>query len=95
MYTIINARNQRGWSRCDHLIDDAPLAELVGSRHRSIEAARKALVKRESRFTSAIIFEVRDDRGRRYRVDTSARLGIPGRSVSYLSEVTDSREMAS
>lgn len=86
-YTLVGARNQRGWSHRDHLIDDAPLAELVGSRYRTVEAARKALEKREDRFTSAITFEVEDARGRRYRIDTSARLGIPGRSVSYLSEV--------
>jgi hypothetical protein len=90
-YTIISACNQRGWSSCDHLIDDAPLAELVGRSYRTIEHARRAVDAREDRFTSATTFEVRDGSGKSYRVDTSARLGIPGRSVPYVTELGDDR----
>lgn len=45
MITITNARFARGYSGWDHLLDDSPLASIIGRTYRSLSAATKAAAR--------------------------------------------------
>lgn len=81
--TVIDAWNQRGWSREDHLLDDGPLSALVGRTFRSLYAMRKA-AHRLSESYPAVEYTMGS---RKYRYDGSANLGIPGRHVPMIEEL--------
>jgi hypothetical protein len=87
MVVLLDAWNQRGWSHCDHLINDEPLKQLVGQCYRSPSVMRRALERRESRWTQAITAIYRDDQGRRWQLDTSGYFEIPGRDVAPITEL--------
>lgn len=88
--TITEAHTQRGWSPTDHLIDDTRLDEVIGRSYATVEHARRAVEARADDRGYAT-FEFEDGRGRHWRYDCSAGLGIPGRHVRRLTDVTHER----
>ena len=89
MVVILDAWNQRGWSHCDHLINDEPLKQLVGQAYRCVSAMRRACERRESPWTQAITVIYRDDKGRRWQLDTSGDFEIPGRDMAPISALDE------
>ena len=43
--TITKARQARGYSSCDHLLDDSPLDSMIGRSYRDLAAAARAAGK--------------------------------------------------
>lgn len=81
---ITAARIQRGWSACDHMIDDRPADRLVGTRHRCVADAVRAATRAEGPWSSALWLTVRDRDGRSWCLDTSPP--VPGRRVCRMVE---------
>ena len=82
---LTRAWTQRGWSSCDHLIDDSRLAEIIGRSYTTVaHAARAARARADRRGFVAFEYSLA---GRRYQYDDSALLGIPGRRVPLITEL--------
>jgi len=86
MFKVLNVCNQRGWSACDHLIDDSEIQErMIGREYRSYRGMIQATRRLESRLGYSTVeyqFE-----GRRYRVGTEPSL--PGRPNRGPREIVD------
>lgn len=82
MLIVTSARNQRGWSATDHMLDDGPLLALVGRRFSSL-AALMAAARKAAASYATVEYEMD---GRRYRYDGSPQ-GIPGRYVRAITEI--------
>lgn len=81
---IIDAHIQRGWSSCDHMIDDAPANALIGRDFRCLADAMIAASKAEGKFSSAITVTLTDRSGATWKANTAPR--IPGRDYCPLRE---------
>lgn len=79
---VTNARNQRGWSSTDHLLDDSRLHEMIGQAYASVASMRRAALARAESFP-LVEYELN---GRRYQYDGSPT-DIPGRHVQVITEI--------
>lgn len=78
MILITNAYTQRGWSSCDHLIDDSRMAEIVGREFKTLAGAMRAARARAHRLGFAAIEYIIVETGERWlRGDEPA---LPGRA---------------
>lgn len=72
MITIMHARQAHGYSGCDHLLDDGPLAAIIGRQFHNLAAAAKAAGKalrgtQDRRCAGAPVW-LTDDAGNSWRV---------------------------
>lgn len=84
--TIESVHVQRGWDARDHMIDESAARALAGRECRSLAAAVAAADRTTGRHSAAVTMTVAHA-GRRYVVDTSAGLGIPGRHTTAIAAV--------
>jgi hypothetical protein len=77
--TVLQARNQRGWSSSDHMLDDRPLEDLIGVTYSTLANLRRAVVAREESF-AYVVYQGPD--GLHYELYTEPSLpGRPSRGV--------------
>lgn len=82
MLTVINARNQRGWSATDHLIDDTPLFALIGKTFKNLKELSNEAHRLSETFP-IIQYELNDSL---YEWDGSP--SIPGRNVQAIKKIS-------
>ena len=82
MLTVTNARNQRGWSGEDHLLDDERILRMVGRDYKDLATLRRAADRLAESFPSVDY----TDGVRLYHYDGSPT-GIPGNPVQVITDL--------